>query len=109
MAEITIPIADVDEAVANAKPGETVEVYATLKIKSKSDSEIVADISEVEKCEDMGEEDSMDSEDLSEGSGHESEPGDPAEDAAEGEPHGKMKHKGKGMGVIIMIGSPKKK
>lgn len=105
MAEITIPIADVDEAVANAKPGETVEVYATLKIKSKSDSEIVADISEVEKCEDMGEEGSMDSEDLSEGSGHESEPGDPAE----GEPHGKMKHKGKGMGVIIMIGSPKKK
>lgn len=109
MAEITIPIADVDEAVANAKPGETVEVYATLKIKSKSDSEIVADISEVEKCEDMDEEGSMDSEDASEDPGYEREQGDAAADDAYDEPRRKMKHKGKGMGVIIMIGSPKKK
>jgi hypothetical protein len=107
MAEITIPIADVDEAVANAKPGETVEVYATLKIKS--DSEVVADISEVEKCEDMDEEGSMDSEDASEDPGYEREQGDAADDDAYDEPRRKMKHKGKGMGVIIMIGGPKKK
>ena len=108
MSDVTLPIADVDEAVANAKPGETVEVYATLKIKSKTDSEIVAEVSNVEKCEDM---EGEDSEDSSEGPDHESESGDPEEDKAEGEYHKSepMKGKGKGMGILIMVGGPKKK
>jgi hypothetical protein len=104
MAEVTIPIADVDESVSEAKPGETVEVYATLKIKSKTDSEVVAEISDVEKCEDMEADDSMDTEDYSEDA-------EPSEDATEGEPSSTkpMKSKGKGMGVLIMIGGSKKK
>lgn len=111
MAEITIPIADVDDAVANAKPGETVEVYATFKIKSKTDSEVVAEVSNVEKCDDMEMDDSTDSEDAAEGPDHESQPGDTEEDAAEGEPHPDkpVKRKSKGMGVLIMIGGSKKK
>lgn len=101
MAEITIPIADVDDAVANAKPGETVEVYATLKIKSKSDSDVVAEVSNVEKCDDMEEEGGdMEAEDSE---------ADSEEDAAEMSDSKPMKHKGKGMGVLIMIGGPKKK
>ena len=103
MAEITIPIADVDDAVANAKPGETVEVYATLKIKSKTDSEVVAEVSNVEKCDDMEEEGGdMEAEDSEV---------DSEEDSAEmsdSKPMKSMKH-GKGMGVLIMIGGPKKK
>lgn len=100
MAEITIPIADVDDAVANAKPGETVEVYATLKIKSKTDSEVVAEVSNVEKSDDMEEEEGdMEEEDSEYGS---------EEDSAEMS-DSMPKKRGKGMGVLIMIGGPKKK
>lgn len=110
MDKITLQRDGLDEAIDGLEVGETVEVYATLKITSKSDTEIVAEVSNVEKCEDMGD-DSSESEDASEGPDHESQPGDPAEDAAEGEPHaGKpVKGKGKGMGILIMIGGPKKK
>lgn len=96
MSEVTLPIADVDEAVANAEAGETVEVYATLKIKSKTDSEIVAEISDVEKCEDMEEGGDMES-DYSDSD---------SEEDSEAKP---MKHGKKGMGILIMIGGPKKK
>lgn len=99
MSEVTLPIADVDEAVANAEAGDTVEVYATLKIKSKTDSEIVAEISDVEKCEDMEEEDDMEDE------GSEADSKEDASKMSDAKP---MKH-GKGMGVLIMIGGPKKK
>lgn len=100
MSEVTLPIADVDEAVANAEAGETVEVYATLKIKSKTDSEIVAEISDVEKCDDMEEEGDMEDE-ASEGSTN--------EDAAEMPDSKPAKSGKKGMGILIMIGGPKKK
>jgi len=111
MDKITLQRDGLDEEINSLEIGETVEVYATLKIVSKSDTEIVADVSNVEKCEEM--DDSMDSEDESEGPDHESQPGDQAEDLAEGEPHKGMhmkgKGKGKGMGILIMIGGPKKK
>ena len=106
MNEVTLPIADVDEAVANAKPGETVEVYATLKIKSKSDSEIVAEISDVEKCDDMEEGDDAEEggdmeEESSEGSANEE-----SSDMSDSKP---AKSGKKGMGILIMVGGPKKK
>jgi hypothetical protein len=100
MSEVTLPIADVDEAVANAEAGDTVEVYATLKIKSKTDSEIVAEISDVEKCEDMEEGGDMEDE----YSDSESE-----DDSEEMHDAKRMKHGKKGMGILIMIGGPKKK
>lgn len=100
MSEVTLPISDVDEAVANAEAGDTVEVYATLKIKSKTDSEIVAEISDVEKCDDMEEGGDMEAEDSE---------ADAEEDAAEMSDSKPMKHGKKGMGILIMIGGPKKK
>jgi hypothetical protein len=100
MSEVTLPIADVDEAVANAEAGETVEVYATLKIKSKTDSEIVAEISDVEKCEDMEEGGDMES-DYSD-----SDSDEDSEEMSDAKP---MKKGKKGMGILIMIGGPKKK
>jgi hypothetical protein len=100
MSEVTLPIADVDEAVANAEAGETVEVYATLKIKSKTDSEIVAEISDVEKSEDMEEGGDMES-DYSDSDSDEG-----SEEMSDAKP---MKKGKKGMGILIMIGGSKKK
>ena len=40
MSELTLPIGDVDDAVAGTEVGKTIEVYATFKVISKNNSEI---------------------------------------------------------------------
>lgn len=110
MDSITLKRDGLDESINSLEEGETMEIHGTFTVTSKSDTEIVGELTDVKKCGHMGE-DEYDLEDESEGPDHESQPGDMEEDMAEGEPHmGKrMKGKQKGMGILIMIGGPKKK
>ena len=92
MNEIKLQRDGLDDSIDSLEVGETMEICATIKVVSKSDSEIVASVSEVEQ-DDM----SMDSE----------------EDMAEGESYGSEeeapmpKKHGKGLGILIMMGGPK--
>ena len=111
---VSIPLDMLDESLAGAEPGETVDVYAKLRVISKRVSEesdnnyensVNFEVESIEECGDgeMEMEDEQSSEDLS-------------EDAAEGETPDteeespkKPMGKGKGMGVLVMIGGPRKK
>lgn len=108
MTEITLPTDGLDESIAMLKEGDTCEITATVKVISKTDSEMKLELSDIAKSEgyedEGGEEDTA--EDMAEGEAEDSgEDGDMEE---EGGP-GPMRHgKGKGMGIIIMLGKPKK-
>lgn len=93
MNEIKLQREGLDEYIDGLEVGETCDIYATIKVVSKSDSEIVASVEDVEK-HDM----SMMSEDEMEGEeeGYESE-----EEAPMPKKHGK------GLGILIMMGGPK--
>ena len=111
MSELIIPIADVDDAVAGTEVGKTIEVYASFKVISKDDSEIVVEVSDVEKCEDIEEGDD-------EAEGDEEEEGDMKskvsnssyeEDDSNISDSKPTKRGKKGMGILIMVGGSKKK
>jgi hypothetical protein len=94
MNEIKLQRDGLDSAIDALEVGETMEICATITITSKTDSEIVASVEEVEQDEmamdseeDMGEEESYDSE----------------EEAP------MPKKRGKGLGILIMMGGPKGK
>ncbi len=94
MNEIKLQRDGLDSAIDALEVGEKMEICATITITSKTDSEIVASVEEVEQDEmamdseeDMGEEESYDSE----------------EEAP------MPKKRGKGLGILIMMGGPKGK
>jgi hypothetical protein len=94
MNEIKLQREGLDEYIDGLEVGETCDIYATIKIVSKNDSEIVATVEDVEKS-DM----SMESDEEMEGDeeGYESE-----EEAPRPKKHGK------GLGILIMMGGPKR-
>jgi hypothetical protein len=102
MDSITLKRDGLDESINSLEEGETMEIHGTFTVVSKSDTEIVGELTDVKKCGHMGEDEyELDDE---EGEDEGGEYGD--------EPKGKpMMHgkKGKGMGILIMIGGPKKK
>jgi len=102
MDSITLKRDGLDESINSLEEGETMEIHGTFTVVSKSDTEIVGELTDVKKCGHMGEDEyELDDE------GGEDEGGEYGD-----EPKGKsMMHgkKGKGMGILIMIGGPKKK
>jgi hypothetical protein len=102
MDSITLKRDGLDESINSLEEGETMEIHGTFTVVSKSDTEIVGELTDVKKCGHMGEDEYEldDEEGEDEGGEYEGEP--------KGKPmmHGK---KGKGMGILIMIGGPKKK
>lgn len=111
MSELTIPIADVDDAVAGTEVGKTIEVYASFKVISKNDSEMVVQVSDVEKCEDMGDDDNYSADDDEEEGDMKSKVSNSSyeEDDSSMSDSKPTKRGKKGMGILIMIGGPKKK
>jgi len=99
MDSITLKRDGLDESINSLEEGETMEIHGTFTVTSKTDSEIVGELTDVKKCGHMGEDEyELDEE------GDEEE-GDEYEEKPKGRPmHGK-----KGMGILIMIGGPKKK
>ena len=111
MSELTLPIGDVDDAVAGTEVGKTIEVYATFKVISKNNSEIVVEVSDVEKCEDMGEdEDEPEGDDEEEGDMKSKVSNSSYEEDDSNMSDSKPTKRGKkGMGILIMVGGSKKK
>lgn len=100
MDSITLKRDGLDESINSLEQGETMEIHGTFTVISKSDTEIVGELTDVKKCGHMGEDEyELDDE---EGEDEGGEYG--------GQPKGKpMMHGKKGMGILIMIGGPKKK
>lgn len=100
MDSITLKRDGLDESINELEEGETMEIHGTFTVVSKSDTEIVGELTDVKKCGHMGDDEYELDEDGGEDEGGEYEEA----------PKDKPKKSGKkGMGILIMIGGPKKK
>jgi hypothetical protein len=105
MDSITLKRDGLDESINSLEQGETMEIHGTFTVISKSDTEIVGELTDVKKCGHMGEDEYELDDEEGEDEGGEDESGEYG-----GQPKGKpMMHGKKGMGILIMIGGPKKK
>ena len=100
MENVTLQRDGLDEAVNALEEGESMEIHGTFTVVSKTDSEIVGELTGVKKCGHMGDDEyELDDDDE----------GDEGGEYAEAPKDKPMKHGKKGMGILIMIGGPKKK